>query len=359
VNLTRRLQCIAEYFPNGNQLGFCCVEELEQWVVSEFGRLDVLERPVKTAIGWQRARPPATIYHICAGNLAVSTETSLLIAMLLGSRAIFKLPSSGLLEVEERIQQLPLEWQQKIELIAEHDPERMRQCDAVVIFGSDETVAAVSQECRPAQRVLHYGHKMSVGVVTQDGVTDSWALAAAQEILAYQQLGCLSPQSYLCSGPEQAKEFAERLAKALDKEEFDAEAIPLEAQARIFDARQRAVASGDRRIQPTSAAAWTVVLRQQPRIQPGPGYGFIEVVPAPSDVLPEVLEPWKGKISSASFSSDQLSQEQWNFWENYGVHRLCRMGQLQRPPIAWPHDGRPRLADLVTWTYADSDVQIS
>jgi hypothetical protein len=33
-----------------------------------------------------------------------------------------------------------------------------------------------------------------------------------------------------------------------------------------------------------------------------------------------------------------------------GVHRVCPIGQMQRPPLSWHHDGRPNLADLVNWT---------
>jgi hypothetical protein len=32
------------------------------------------------------------------------------------------------------------------------------------------------------------------------------------------------------------------------------------------------------------------------------------------------------------------------------VHRVCPIGQMQRPPLSWHHDGRPNLADLVRWT---------
>ncbi len=339
-------------------MGFSGVEELERWVVSELGDLGVLDGPVPTATSWQRARPVKSVYHICAGNIAVSAETSLLISILLGTKVVFKLPSSGLPELEARVKQLPQEWQQHIELIVDHDPERMLGCDAVVVFGSDETVASVHETCRPHQRVLHYGHKMSLGVVTAEGATESWARAAVQEILAYQQLGCLSPQSYLCEDAGAVEVFAELLVAAFKDQSPDSVEASLEAKALIYDARQRVAAGGDTAVVPRADASWTVVQRSDSRIKPGPGYGFIELVPAPAAELPGILEPWRGKLSSVSFSADQITPEQWNFWETYGVHRLCRMGNLQRPPIAWPHDGRPRLADLVTWTYADPDLSI-
>ena len=35
---------------------------------------------------------------------------------------------------------------------------------------------------------------------------------------------------------------------------------------------------------------------------------------------------------------------------HWGVARVCPLGQMQNPPLAWRHDGRPALEDLVTWT---------
>ena len=34
----------------------------------------------------------------------------------------------------------------------------------------------------------------------------------------------------------------------------------------------------------------------------------------------------------------------------WGVTRICPIGQMQNPPLTWRHDGRPSLADLVSWT---------
>jgi hypothetical protein len=34
----------------------------------------------------------------------------------------------------------------------------------------------------------------------------------------------------------------------------------------------------------------------------------------------------------------------------WGVTRVCPVGEMQNPPLTWRHDGRPALADLVTWT---------
>ena len=59
----------------------------------------------------------------------------------------------------------------------------------------------------------------------------------------------------------------------------------------------------------------------------------------------------RGKISTVSLAADverapalALQLARW------GVPRICRVGEMQNPPLTWRHDGRPALGDLVTWT---------
>ena len=33
----------------------------------------------------------------------------------------------------------------------------------------------------------------------------------------------------------------------------------------------------------------------------------------------------------------------------WGATRVCPLGQMQRPPLTWRHDGHPPLGELVTW----------
>lgn len=360
MRISERLPLIVDLFADGanERMGFSGVAELAAWVTAELGSLEVLDAPVRTETGWQRAKPVKKIYHVCAGNVEVSAETSLLIALLLGSEAVFKLPSTGLPAFIKRVERLPAVWKERIHFISTHDPQIMRECDAVVIFGSDATTETLRQECTTKQRVLCYGHKISVGMVTDAGATAEWAQAAVQEILAYQQLGCLSPQSYLCPGSEQVEVFSGHLVDAFRQQPFLSKEVSFDANAVIFNARQRTAVDGNIITIPCKGAPWTVVQRNESKIQAGPGFGFIEVVSAPAEEMEKMLDPWCGKISSVSISAEKMTPKEWKFWESFGVHRFCRMGNLQRPPIAWPHDGRPRLADLVHWTYADPDLSL-
>jgi hypothetical protein len=59
----------------------------------------------------------------------------------------------------------------------------------------------------------------------------------------------------------------------------------------------------------------------------------------------------RGKVSTVGLAASEghvatLAVE----FARWGVTRVCRLGEMQNPPLTWRHDGRPPLADLVTWT---------
>jgi len=356
VSWESHIERVAAVFTEEDETAFGDLNQMKTWLREEVGPLEIMDAPFRTENGWKQTFAPRSIYHLCAGNLSIAAETSLLIGLLLRSRCLFKCPSKGLPDFERRVQALPGDLRETVEIFYEHDPERLAECDAVVLYGSNETVSRLYAQTRPGQRVLVYGHKISLGVVSPREAGPVPAQAAAREILAYNQLGCLSPQSYLCRDPEDVASFAENLVHALENCPIENE-LPFEAHAMRLEARQRAVLAGDLVISPENPNSWVVIQRQHSRIEPGPGFGFIEVVPAPE--LPQVLDPWKGLISAVSFSDNQMTPDEFRYWSGLGVRRFCRMGDLQRPPLAWPHDGRPRLGDLLTWSFADPEFAIT
>jgi hypothetical protein len=62
-------------------------------------------------------------------------------------------------------------------------------------------------------------------------------------------------------------------------------------------------------------------------------------------------EAVRGKISTVGLAANaDKAQELAMALARWGVSRVCRVGQMQNPPLTWRHDGRPALGDLVTWT---------
>ncbi len=100
------------------------------------------------------------------------------------------------------------------------------------------------------------------------------------------------------------------------------------------------------------STAWTVIFEADPRFQLSCLNRFIYVKPV-SDVkaLLESADAVRGKVSTVGIAApDEVVPELAGQLAQWGVTRLCPLGQMQNPPLTWRHDGRPPLGDLVTWT---------
>ena len=178
-------------------------------------------------------------------------------------------------------------------------------------------------------------------------------------------MGCLSPHVvYVQSGGLVGGEkFAELLAEELaHREETEPRGeLPVEAAAVIASRRSlyevRAAHSPETRhwCSPGSTA-WTVVYEADPQFQVSCLNRFIYVKSAKD--LAEALhnaEAVRGKTSTVALAApDHQRRELALELARWGVSRVCPPVQMQSPPLAWRHDGRPALADLVSWTDLES-----
>src|SRR5690606_34315602 len=119
------------------------------------------------------------------------------------------------------------------------------EADCVVASGSDETIEALRRSVPSRTRFLGYGHRVSAAYIAREmlGPNEEQRVveAAAADVVAWDQLGCLSPHViYVETGGLQppegfAKPLAEELArveKTLPRGRVDAETAALIFQRR-------------------------------------------------------------------------------------------------------------------------------
>lgn len=101
-----------------------------------------------------------------------------------------------------------------------------------------------------------------------------------------------------------------------------------------------------------NSTAWTVVYEADPAFQPSCLNRFVYVKGARN--LEEVLQatdPIRGQVSTVGLAAGDTKTHTLALeLARWGVTRVCPLGRMQQPPLAWRHDGRPALADWVTWT---------
>jgi hypothetical protein len=325
------------------------VDALDQWIPRDGVRV--------------RARAPELIYHVCAGNLAVSAWTSLAHGLLLGARNMVKLPgdrddSSARRGILDFVRGLPQPLRRLVETHRTLDEKLFSRADVILAFGSDVTIGELRTRTRPDQKFIAHGHALSLlWIAEPDRLTPGQARACAVDVLTYDQLGCLSPQAiYVPSGTDVAP-LGDKLVRALEEQwqtNPDKPHRPLPVAARIAEARDLALALGHRVwLPPKRHLGWTLIHDPDPAFQPSPLHGVIHLRTVAESRLTAALASVAGRISTVGVAGQSSAGQLSSRWEkaflSLGVSRFCPAGRMQFPPLTWHHDGRPVLGDLVTW----------
>jgi hypothetical protein len=320
------------------------------------------------------ARGPELIAHICAGNIPTPALHNLVLGLLVRSSQVVKCATGAALLPRLFAHSL-YEAEPKLGACLEIATWRggdqalegalFEQADCVTATGSDETLAAIRKRLPVRARFLGYGHRVSFGLVTHE-MTSGFqgakiAAHAAADVVAWNQQGCLSPHVIYVEhgGRVSAEQFAGMLAAELAKLEGiePRGAIPIETAASIASRRAfyevRAAHSpetlywfSDR------STAWTVIYEADPRFQISCLNRFVYVkgVTGLAELL-QSCDPVRGQVSTVGLAAPDTRAHQIALeLARWGVTRVCPIGQMQKPPLTWRHDGRPALGDLVTWT---------
>ncbi|WCJ60461.1 acyl-CoA reductase [Fontisphaera persica] len=352
---------------------------LRALVEQDLGHVDRLDRLVSSESerrsGIQAmATGPALMFHVTAGTLPIPALMSMVLGLLIRSSQFVKCASGAafiprlfghsLYELDPKLGAC-LEIAQWRGGTASFENILLREADCVTATGSDETLQSLRRQVPPGVRFLAYGHRISFGFVCREELSPSaakqWSSRAARDVAAWDQLGCLSPHVIYVEreGRITPEQWAEMLATELAglEKTMPRGPAPLEVSAAIASRRAfyalRAAASPDTRSwQSEGSTAWTVVYEADPRFQLSCLHRFIYVKGV--EHLEEALQgadEVRSKISTVGVAaSAQRLPEIALRLAAWGAPRVCPLGQMQKPPLTWRHDGRPALGDLIGWT---------
>jgi hypothetical protein len=331
-------------------LGTITVHDLLALVHAELGNAQALDdfRPY----GGHLAKAVAVekILHIISGNTPAAGLQSLMRGLLLGARNICKIPSGGLPEIAAFKRLLPPILAGRVEIVRDLPDSYLARADAIIVFGSDETIEHFRALVRPGQVFLAHGHKLSFGVIFDDPQAES-AAAAAQDTSAFDQQGCLSPHVFFVA--QDALAYAAKLATEMERlHTLEPRGVLSLSEANaIRNQRAELVfrAANDEPVaifQSAGSTAWTVVFDPAPGFPHTPLNRFIYVKPLPED-LADALWEVRSHLSCASIWP--ATMENVYRVSGLGVSRICEVGRMQLPPTTWHQDGQQVLAPLVRW----------
>ncbi|MGD1087737.1 MAG: acyl-CoA reductase [Verrucomicrobiota bacterium] len=337
----------------------------------KFTATGVEENPHRAAI----VHGPEFLVHIAAGNIPNPTLTGIIFGLLTRSAQFVKCAGGGsflprlfahsIYAAEPKLGACLeiAEWRGgNLEL----ENALFAEADCVTATGDDETLMAIRSRLPIKTRFLGYGHRVSFGFVAGEVLSDFGAkkivARAADDVVAWNQLGCLSPHViYVQSGGAvSAEQFAELLADELEKREASEPRgeLPAEHAATIalrrgiYEIRAAHAPEATRHWCSKDSTAWTVIHESDPRFQISCLNRFIYVKGVAD--LKEALQnadSVRGKVSTVGIAvSENEMRAAATQLARWGATRVCPLGQMQNPPLTWRHDGRPALGDLITWT---------
>ena len=351
---------------------------LQNWVLQDFGharRLDELSRSDDEQDTGRHslAVGPPLLAHFCAGNLPNPAFMSIFSGLIVRSAQFVKCASGSAFFVRLLGHSLHLldsklaacleiaEWKG-----GSHPLEAalFDGADCVTAAGNEESLLQIRKRVPPNKRFLGYGNRVSFAYITRESLAGAHAKTAAAQaaldIIAWDQTGCLSPHVlYVETGAESSpEEFAELLAQELEALEYSRPrgAVSVEESAAIAIRRSvyeiRAANSFETRMwRSENSTAWTVILEAEPQFQLSCLNRFVYVKPSGGlEQTLHALEPVREQISTVGVAAPRHRlMEMAGRLARWGAPRVCALGKMQKPPLAWRHDGRPVLADLVTW----------
>jgi hypothetical protein len=352
------------------------LHELLEQELGGAGRLDDFAAS-ETAVSTRRSamvRSPELLVHVCAGNLPNPTWTNMLLGALIRSSQFVKCASGA--SCLPRLLAHSL-YRQDAKLGAcleiaewpggktEFEDCLFAEAACVTATGSDETLAAVRARMPSATRFVGYGHQVSFAYLTSKAIAgsavDKLAVAAATDVIAWNQKGCLSPHVFYVEegGANGGQLFAARLAEALNHCENTEPRGPLPVEeSAVIATRRASYELRAARLLDTlcwfspDSTAWSVVYEAEPRFQLSCLNRFIYVKSVPD--LTHALhgaESVQSKVSTVGLAATTAERKALALHlARWGVRRICPIGQMQNPPLSWRHDGRPVLGDWLNWT---------
>ena len=352
----RSLAEAASAFPF---LGKVTARALLALVASELGHAAALDRFVPQGTRQVRAIAPSRILHVLSGNTPAAALQTILRGLLLGSENLCKLPTGGLAEADAFVARLPRALAQRVHLSQELPSSWLAAADAAVLFGRDETVAALRAALPPGIPILSHGHKLSFAIVFDDPDLRS-ANGAARDVSIFDQQGCLSPHAIFVreKGKLTASAYARRLAVAMAHFEKHtprgtltvSEANSIRTLREETDFR----AANDEPVEVFAGTdtAWTVIVDRTAALPLSPLNRVIFVKPLPARFA-AMLAPHRAHLSTCGIWPANAANR--DFAAALGFSRICPLGKMQSPPLGWHHDGQQVLAPLVRWV--DSETQ--
>jgi phenylacetate-CoA ligase len=343
------------------------IESLKSRVISELGSLELLENysQTKEFKGKVRAFSRGVLTHISAGNVFLGCIDSLLMGFLTKNINIVKLSSNNqvfpelfsksILEADTENILTPyfsiVHWKGGD---ASYEDIVKNQSDTIMAWGGKEMVESYKDGLSLNCRLLDFGPKISLQIITKDGEAhnsiDQIAKSIAKEIIIWDQSACASPQNLFFQDGIDYKRLIDAVALELDK------AIPrgrLEQDEYVEILKEKALGLYDFVDGGYENSGRDYYLRYDPNpeLRPSPLNRTLIFKKFKSITeLTSMLNKFKYFMQSASILASYKEEKTLlEMLPLRGIKRIAPLGKLMDGMTGAPHDGHYILSELVNY----------
>lgn len=236
----------------------------------------------------------------------------------------------------------------------------LRAADAVVVYGGPATCRSVAARVREGTRLHVHGHRLGFACLgpVAPSKAPGLAEALARDVAMFDQQACLSPHWIFVEGQslDELLPLGQALVHALARIQLRwprGRALDGGTElSRFHDELEAAELMGEplRLLSQGRDDPYAVFLDGRLPLRPGPGGRSIALVPyADEKSLFARLRPlaafmqnvglWHVDAEARMALAEGLAR--------LGPSRICPIGAMAYPSMAWRHDGRPCLGDLL------------
>ncbi len=328
----------------------------------------------RTSLAWQ---PLGTIFHVLAGNVFLVGAGSLLGGLVTGNVSIFKMSSGErvfLPALIRSLQDIDRDGVVSGSLALVDVPssnsdvlgEFKRHVDGIVVWGGEEAVKGFRNDLPARTRLIIYGPKLSIAVVTRNGLAEYGVAEVARrlagEIAIWDQNACTAPQVCFVQDRVNAEKLAAALPPELEKVTSSMPPGPPDMQTAVEIRKLRTVfevahARGEGRLfESPRGLDWTVVLDHDREIQPSPLHRTLRLVPFDTidDFLPQ-MRGLRGYLQTVGLiSGSEKRQALSRSFIEAGAVRVTDIGAMSGGVPDDPHDGAYDLPQFVNIVFRRS-----
>jgi hypothetical protein len=306
--------------------------------------------------GDQTRDPIAMLSVILAGNVFTASARGIVVPLLFGVPVLVKASSKDTLfpaMLSDALAQADPRLGAAIDLVVfsggdiEREGALVELAEAVSVYGSNETIAAVGARLGGTRLIAH-GHGVSVAYCGPEALDDTridkTIAHLSLDICAYDQRGCLSPQViYIEETPRwSAAGFARRLAReGLEPISKTLPRGPLPPSIGAAQAQWRGIAEVEGTL--IQGDTYAVSIREPRPVRWSPGFRNVTVARVPGlDEALRAMEPIGSNLKCIGTDSASLPELQARLADGPAFSAYaCTMGTMQTPSLDAPADGHP------------------